>query len=139
MLNNEYCVPLNELLKQIAGNMSMAELSKSVVLMELSETIAKKRKEMRMSQTAFAEHMGVSQGMVSKWESGDYNFTINTLSDIATKLNLHFINPLSDTMCEDEYDQKYTFDHALHPVIKFCYTPNDVSKISHLEGVGVAS
>ena len=26
------------------------------------------------------EYMGVSQAMISKWESGEYNFTINTLT-----------------------------------------------------------
>ncbi|MCH5279935.1 MAG: helix-turn-helix transcriptional regulator [Lachnospiraceae bacterium] len=30
---------------------------------------------MGMTQLEFAKHMGVSQGMVSKWESREYNFT----------------------------------------------------------------
>lgn len=41
-----------------------------------------------MTQKEFADHMCVSQGMVSKWESGDYNFTIRTLADIAEKLDM---------------------------------------------------
>ena len=36
--------------------------------------------------------MDVSQAMISKWESGEYNFTINTLNEICNKLNLDF-NP----------------------------------------------
>lgn len=31
----------------------------------------------------------VSQGMVSRWESREYNFTIKTLNEICQKLNLH--------------------------------------------------
>ena len=38
------------------------------------------------SQNEFAEFMGVTQGMVSRWESGAYNFTIETLSRIAFRL-----------------------------------------------------
>ena len=39
-----------------------------------------------------ASFMGVSQAMISKWESGEYNFTINTLNEICDKLGLDF-NP----------------------------------------------
>jgi transcriptional regulator with XRE-family HTH domain len=38
----------------------------------------------------FAEFMGVSQAMVSKWECGEYNFTINTLIEICDKLGMEF-------------------------------------------------
>lgn len=38
------------------------------------------------NQKDFAKFMGVTQGMVSRWESGTYNFTIETLSNIAFKL-----------------------------------------------------
>ena len=33
--------------------------------------------------------LNVSQGMVSKWESEDYNFTIESLAQIAEKLELN--------------------------------------------------
>lgn len=36
----------------------------------------------------FAEYMNVSQGMVSKWESREYNFTIRSLNEICEKLHL---------------------------------------------------
>ena len=41
-----------------------------------------------MTQAAFAEFMGVTQVMVSKWESGEYNFTVKTLSEISAKINM---------------------------------------------------
>ena len=43
-----------------------------------------------MTQKAFAEFMGVTQAMVSKWESADYNFTIETIAQISEKLNFTF-------------------------------------------------
>ena len=41
-----------------------------------------------MTQKEFAKFMGVTQGMVSKWESGDYNFTIESICNILEKLDL---------------------------------------------------
>ena len=46
-----------------------------------------KRLEMEMDQKAFAKYMGVTQGLVSRWESGNYNFTISNLASICQKLN----------------------------------------------------
>lgn len=43
---------------------------------------------MNMTQKEFAEYMDVSQGMVSKWESREYNFTIKSLNEICEKLQL---------------------------------------------------
>lgn len=57
----------------------------------ISANIERKRVELGMNQKQFAEYMGVSQGMVSKWESGEYNFTISTLNEICGKLNIKFI------------------------------------------------
>ena len=34
--------------------------------------------------------MGVTQAMVSKWESAEYNFTIETIAHISEKLNTTF-------------------------------------------------
>ena len=43
-----------------------------------------------MTQSEFAEYIGVSQGMVSKWESREYNFTIKSLNEICVKLDISF-------------------------------------------------
>ena len=41
-----------------------------------------------MTQKEFAKKLNVSQGMVSKWESEDYNFTIESLAQIAEKIRI---------------------------------------------------
>ena len=43
-----------------------------------------------MSQAEIARYIGVTKEMVSRWESGEYNFTINTLNEICDKLDLVF-------------------------------------------------
>ena len=48
------------------------------------------RVQHNMTQRNFAKFMGVSQVMVSKWESGEYNFSIKTLANLASHLNCSF-------------------------------------------------
>lgn len=49
-----------------------------------------KRLDLGMTQKELADYMGASQGMVSKWESREYNFTITTLNELCEKLGLVF-------------------------------------------------
>lgn len=72
----------------ISGEFSDAELKTIVELAKISARIERCRLEMGMTQQEFAEYMGVTQGMVSKWESREYNFTIKTLNDICQKIDL---------------------------------------------------
>ena len=48
--------------------------------------IHEKRLQLGMNQKEFGELFGASQGMVSKWESGDCNFTIQKLEEIVRVL-----------------------------------------------------
>lgn len=57
-------------------------------LATISKKIIEKRISMGMSQAEFAKYMNVCQSMVSKWESGCYNFTIKSLREICYRLNL---------------------------------------------------
>lgn len=74
----------------ITDGLSDLEIKKIKDLARISAAIELRRKELGMNQKQFAAHMGVSQAMVSKWESGEYNFTINTLNEICAKLGLFF-------------------------------------------------
>lgn len=68
--------------------LSEAEVKSTVELAKISARIEKCRQNMNMTQKEFAEYMNVSQGMVSKWESREYNFTIRSLNEICEKLHL---------------------------------------------------
>lgn len=78
--------------------LSEEEIKNIKMLAHVALKIESKRKEMGMNQKEFAAMMGVSQGMVSKWESGEYNFTISTLNSICTKLNLTFSPSITETL-----------------------------------------
>ena len=51
---------------------------------------------MGLDQKSFAKFMGVTQGMISRWESGTYNFSISTLIGICEKLRLSFEPYIAD-------------------------------------------
>lgn len=57
---------------------------------------------MKMTQKEFAEHIKVSQGMISKWESGNYNFSIKTLAEVAEKLDMELYINLNRKQGEKE-------------------------------------
>lgn len=73
------------------------------ILYDISTKILDKRLEMNMSQSEFADLLGVSQPMVSKYESGDYNFTIKQVCGLSAKLNLKPSFILSDCIPQDEF------------------------------------
>ena len=58
---------------------------------------------MGMNQQEFAKYMGVTQGMVSKWESREYNFTIKTLNEICQKINLKLYVSLEKKCAKSDY------------------------------------
>ncbi|MBD5548187.1 MAG: helix-turn-helix transcriptional regulator [Lachnospiraceae bacterium] len=79
---------LKDLLELFEKDVTIADINASRILGNISASIVKKRVELHMTQKEFAAHMSVSQGMVSKWEGGDYNFSIKTLADIVEKLDM---------------------------------------------------
>lgn len=74
----------------LAEGLSDSEINSIKELAKISAKIEMKRNELGMTQKEFAKMMNVSQGMVSKWESGEYNFTIATLKEICENLGLGF-------------------------------------------------
>lgn len=74
----------------LTKSVSDLEMKQIRDLSNISAAIELRRKDLGMNQKQFASFMGVSQAMVSKWESGEYNFTINTLNEICDKLEMVF-------------------------------------------------
>lgn len=79
---------LEDLLCAITEDMSAADLLESAILIDTSRSIRSARKKKGWSQKDFAEHMNVTQSLVSRWESGECNYTIRTLAEISVCLDL---------------------------------------------------
>ena len=87
----------------VADGMSKSDIKTTVELAKISAKIEMCRLGMGMTQKKFAAYMGVSQGMVSKWESREYNFTVKTLNEICDKLKLYMTVEIST-----DYEKKYS-------------------------------
>lgn len=87
----------------IAEGMTDAEVKTTIELAKISARIERCRIDMGMTQQEFADYMGVTQGMVSKWESREYNFTIRSLNEICQKINLEFSVSLDRPCSKADY------------------------------------
>lgn len=85
---------LSDLIKAITQNMTAAEMAKAAINIQIQQMIHDTRMEKGWTQKVLAEKMGVKQSLVSRWESGDCNYTIDTLVDIADALGLSVQCPL---------------------------------------------
>ena len=87
----------------VSEGLSEAEIITTVELAKISAKIERARIELGMTQKEFADYMGVTQGMVSKWESREYNFTIRSLNEISYKLGI----PLTISMDKKNSKNNY--------------------------------
>lgn len=55
----------------------------------VSRSVVEYRVEHHMNQKQLSELLGVSQSMVSKYESGDYNISIRALNELCARLGFH--------------------------------------------------
>jgi len=79
----------SELLLELADDDTRLELNLLSVMTDIAAALINYRVENAFSQKELAKRLECSQAMVSKIESGDYNFTIRKLFDIVNKLNGH--------------------------------------------------
>jgi len=81
-------VGLDEIFGLFEESLDIGDIYASKCLAEISAEVVKQRVSRGYSQKEFAQLLDVSQGMVSRWEGGDYNFTIKGLAQLAEKLNM---------------------------------------------------
>lgn len=87
----------------VSEGISEAEIKTTVELAKISAKIERSRLDLGMTQIEFARFMGVTQGMVSKWESRDYNFTIKSLNEICQKLDLTLSVSIEKPCLKNDY------------------------------------
>lgn len=59
---------------------------------EISDKIDARLKELGISQKEFAKQIGKTEAEVSRWLSGTHNFTLKTLANISSALDITLIN-----------------------------------------------
>lgn len=79
-----------EMIDRLGGEDAKAKESLFNIYYQISTTLFDYRLKYNLSQKQLAERLGVTQPMVAKLESGDYNYTIEQLWKIAQKLDFKF-------------------------------------------------
>lgn len=79
---------MNEVFEALTNNLSDAKVVAADVLSDIAVELVNYRVVNNLDQKDLARILNVSQPMISKYESGSYNFTIKTLYEIAFKLGL---------------------------------------------------
>ena len=64
----------------------------------LSQTVAGRRKALKMSQTALAEKTNINRSLLSRLESGDYSPSVDQLLSLSAVLDF----PVSDVLADEE-------------------------------------
>ena len=77
-----------DLIKALTANVPDEEIVLGTFQALIAAEISMKRQDLGLSQKDLAKLMGVSQGLVSRWERGDTNYTLETLCRIAVKLGI---------------------------------------------------
>ena len=87
---------LNDFLETVAEQLSDADLLSIKLMGKISDAFTQKRLTQGLTQKEFAEELGVTQASVSKWESGEYNLSIQKLAEISDKMDLDIDITLRD-------------------------------------------
>ena len=72
----------------IFHELSEADKAEAKVLADIAMALHNKRVAMGLNQKEFGKLYNVSQTVASRWESGEYNFTIHTLINVLTNLGI---------------------------------------------------
>ena len=90
----------NDLFNLFEDFLDPSDVLLSKLMSQTSVAITKERIKRGINQSDFAEYIKASPSLVSRWEQGDYNFSLKKISEIAAALgldvNISFCNaPLS--------------------------------------------
>jgi transcriptional regulator with XRE-family HTH domain len=94
--------PISELLEALADLFSPAEIIASATKAHIANQIAEWRISHKMTQQDLADLCEVNQSTISKWENGDFNFTIEKLAEIACTLDMTLKVSLDSAEAQNE-------------------------------------
>ncbi len=109
---------IDDLFALFEKTLSASDILASKINSQISTSITKERLKLHMNQAEFARHINASQSLISRWESGDYNFTVKKIAEIASSLNLDVAFSFSGASCREkkssiEYNDPVKFTRTI--------------------------
>lgn len=111
-----------EMYEFISNYISKSDIYAASVIAKVSAFIINYRYKTGMTQKEFAEFMGITQGMVSKWESAEYNFSVESIAKIAEKLGVTFdilFTPENEYLANSRLNARYQQNTPWAQVLSF--------------------
>lgn len=104
MLDNKRLISAYKIVERYANEEDKKYFELDDILVGIAVKIIKYRIKNNLSQKELAAKLGISQAMVSKLESGDYNPTVKMLYEIAQKLGFELeIEFREKAECEENW------------------------------------
>ena len=88
---------MKALLSTLTSGMTEEELLLATMQGLIAAEISMRRQSLGLSQKDLADKLGVSQGLVSRWERGETNFNLSTLVRLSSVLGLDMQSPIVPT------------------------------------------
>lgn len=79
---------LEDLLSLFEDTLQPEDIMYAKVASQASRSITRERLRLDLNQKEFAELLNATQSLVSRWESGKYNFSLKKLSEISVSLDM---------------------------------------------------
>ncbi len=111
-----------EMYEFISNYISKSDIYAASVIAKISAFIINYRYKTGMTQKEFAKFMGVTQGMISKWESAEYNFSVESIAQIAEKLGVTVditFTPKQEYLANARINSHYRQDTPWAQVLSF--------------------
>lgn len=134
---------LSDVLDSVGEFSYKKNASLNMIYYQISKKIIEYRKVNKLSQKKLAGILGIGQSMVSKLESGEYNFTIEQLWKISIKLGWKLTVNIDDTYeNKNVLPENIMADFIQTPLQPYSFDPNspyghsenyDVKKLAYLQ------
>ena len=101
MSKGEKSVGMENLFELFSDFLSAEDITASKLMTQVATAVTAQRLALGMNQSQFANHIGVKQSQISRWECGNNNFTLRKLAEIACALDLDVdirLKPAQDAM-----------------------------------------
>ena len=125
-----------EMYEFISNYISKSDIYAASVIAKISAFIINYRYKTGMTQKEFAKFMGVTQGMISKWESAEYNFSVESIAQIAEKLGVTVditFTPEQEYLANARINSHYRQDTPWAQVLSFvpkAHIPTDLNAVA---------
>lgn len=117
-MTNNYSCKIEKLLELFDDSLKPSDILHSKLMAQISSAIIKERIKLHMTQSEFASYIDVNQSLISRWEKGNYNFSLKKLSEIASKLNLD-VNIIFYNVAEHKTLELFSKTFSASKVIRY--------------------